>query len=511
MTWERAVLVILDGVGCAPEGPGNAIRLAGTPNLDRLLESFPHTLLDASGMAVGLPRGQQGNSEVGHLTIGSGRVVLQDLTRISAAIEDQSFFDNPVLLEAMRQVLSRGSNLHILGLVSPGGVHSHQDHLVAVCELARRQGLTSVKVHAFTDGRDTPPESGAGFLEALERDLRKVGVGEIASVSGRYYAMDRDQRWDRLERAYLTLTGRGERTFGSAVDYVRRCYAEGTTDEFIEPAAIVAPGSAQTGIRAGDVVIHCNFRPDRAREMCHALLDREFAPFERDPLPQNLDLVTFTNFDDTLDVPVAFPKPLVRDTLGDVVSASGLAQFHLAETEKYAHVTYFINGGTEEALVGEERLLVPSSKVATYDLQPEMSAPAITAALVDHIRKRTASLVVVNYANADMVGHTGNLKATITAVECLDRCLAQVVPAAQESGYVVVITADHGNAEQILAADGVTPMTSHTTNQVPLIVTDDRARLSSPGGLRDVAPTVLNLLGIPRPDDMTGSSLLSEA
>ncbi|MDA8329597.1 MAG: 2,3-bisphosphoglycerate-independent phosphoglycerate mutase, partial [Candidatus Dormibacteraeota bacterium] len=286
MTWERAVLVILDGFGCAPEGPGNAIRLAGTPNLDRLLESFPHTLLDASGMAVGLPRGQQGNSEVGHLTIGSGRVVLQDLTRISAAIEDQSFFDNPVLLEAMRQVLSRGSNLHILGLVSPGGVHSHQDHLVAVCELARRQGLTSVKVHAFTDGRDTPPESGAGFLEALERDLRKVGVGEIASVSGRYYAMDRDQRWDRLERAYLTLTGRGERTFGSAVDYVRRCYAEGTTDEFIEPAAIVAPGSAQTGIRAGDVVIHCNFRPDRAREMCHALLDREFAPFERDPLPQ---------------------------------------------------------------------------------------------------------------------------------------------------------------------------------------------------------------------------------
>lgn len=511
MTWERAVLVILDGFGCAPAGPGNAIQLAATPTIDHLLERWPHTLLEASGKAVGLPAGQQGNSEVGHLTIGSGRVVLQDLTRITAAIEDRSFFANPVLLEAMATVLSRGSNLHIMGLISPGGVHSHQDHLVAVCEMARGQGIASVKVHAFTDGRDTPPESGAAFLESLERDLSRVGVGEIASVSGRYYAMDRDKRWDRLERAYRALTGHAERTAPNAVEYVRQCYAEGTTDEFIEPAAIGAAGAELGGIGAGDVVVHCNFRPDRARELCHALVDGDFPHFNRDPLPENLDLVTFTNFDDTLDVPIAFPKPLVRNTLGDAVSALGLGQFHLAETEKYAHVTYFVNGGREEALVGEERLLVPSSKVATYDLQPEMSAPAITAALVDHIQSRTASLVVVNYANADMVGHTGNLPATIRAVECLDRCLAQVVPAAQASGYVVVITADHGNAEQMLADDGVAPMTSHTTNQVPLIVTDGEAHLRSGGGLRDVAPTVLKLMGIPQPGEMTGAALLSDA
>ncbi len=509
MTWNKVALVILDGFGCAPAGPGNAIHLAATPTLDDLWKRYPHALLDASGMAVGLPPGQQGNSEVGHLTMGAGRVVMQDLTRISAAIEDGGFFENPVLTEAIDRVRSRGATLHLMGLVSPGGVHSHQDHLVAVCELARRRGLNSVLVHVFTDGRDTPTDQGAGFVETLERRLEELGVGRVASVSGRYYAMDRDRRWDRLERAYRTILGRGDRRCDAAVPYLQESYRSGTSDEFIEPAAVVPEGEQPAAIRPGDVVVHCNFRPDRAREICHALVDPEFAGFTREMVFDPADLVTFSNFDETLPVQVAFPKPLVTNTLGDVVANRGLHQFHLAETEKYAHVTYFINGGREDPLDGEGRLLIPSSKVATYDLRPEMSAIGITDALVAHMADGEAALLVANYANADMVGHTGSLNATVRAIECLDQCLDKVCLAASDHGYTLVITADHGNAEQMLAADGRSPLTSHTTNQVPLIARDPNVALRVGGGLRDVAPTLLAGLGMEPPDDMTGSSLLA--
>lgn len=508
VTWTRAALVILDGFGCAPPGPGNAIRLATTPTLDRLFSTYPHTLLDASGMAVGLPAGQQGNSEVGHLTIGAGRVVLQDLTRISTAIADGSFYANPVLAAAVDKARDRGTTLHLLGLISDGGVHSHQDHVTAVCELARRHGLSSVVVHTFTDGRDTPTDGGASFVRRLEEELAEIGVGQVGSVSGRYFAMDRDRRWDRLERAYQTLTGNCQRWYDSAVGAIEASYRDGTTDEFIAPTCVGQPGVRATGIRPGDVVIHCNFRPDRAREICHALVDPDFTGFARPFVLAPDDLVTFTSYDDLLPVAVAFPKPLVRATLGDVVADSGLRQFHVAETEKYAHVTYFIDGGREDRLPGEERLLIPSSKVATYDLKPEMSAPAIADAVVEHMEAEQVALILVNFANADMVGHTGNLPATVQAVECLDRCLAMVVEAAAAHGYTVALTADHGNAEQMLARDGATPVTSHTTNQVPLIVTDDGWSLRTGGGLRDVAPTLLAGMGFRVPDEMTGTSLL---
>ena len=511
VTWQRAALVILDGFGAAPKGIGNAIDLASTPTLDCLFERYPHTLLDASGMAVGLPEGQQGNSEVGHLTIGAGRVVLQDLTRISAAIRDGSFFQNPVLTRAVETVRDRGTTLHLLGLISPGGVHSHQDHVVAVCELARRAGLESVVVHAFTDGRDTPTDQGAAFVGEVEQKLAEIGVGRVGSVCGRYFAMDRDRRWDRLERAYETLMGRNQKRCEAAVPYIEDSYRDGTSDEFIEPACVVGSEPEPAAIRAGDVVIHCNFRPDRAREICHALIDPEFDGFPRDFLLDPADLITFTSFDERLPVSVAFPKPLVSDTLGDMVAASGRRQFHVAETEKYAHVTYFIDGGREEPLVGEERLLIPSSKVATYDLKPEMSAPAITDAVVAHMEAEGADLVIVNFANADMVGHTGSLDATVQAVECLDRCLGRISRVAADHRYTLLITADHGNAEEMVSADGTTPVTSHTTNRVPLLVTDDRRSLRGGGGLRDVAPTLLSGMGIRCPEAMTGTSLMEPA
>ena len=508
MIWKRTALVILDGFGHAPQRRGNAIQLAATPALDSLFERYPHTLLDASGMAVGLPEGQQGNSEVGHLTIGAGRVVLQDLTRISQAIQDGSFFRNPVLTAAVERVRDRGTTLHLLGLISPGGVHSHQDHVAAVCELASRHGLKSVVVHAFTDGRDTPTDEGAAFVGQLESRLAEIGVGRVVSVCGRYFAMDRDRRWDRLERAYRTLLGRGPKRCAAAVPYIEDSYRAGTSDEFIEPASVISSDEDPAAIRAGDVVIHCNFRPDRAREICHALVDPEFAGFERDFVLDPADLITFTSFDETLPATVAFPKPILNDTLGDVVAATGARQFHVAETEKYAHVTYFIDGGREEPLAGEERLLIPSSKVSTYDLQPEMSAPGITDSVVAHMEAEKVALILVNFANADMVGHSGSLDATIKAVECLDRCLARIARAAVDHGYTLVITADHGNAEEMLSSDGATPLTSHTTNRVPLLVTDDHCSLRGGGGLRDVAPTLLAGMGMERPDSMTGTSLL---
>jgi 2,3-bisphosphoglycerate-independent phosphoglycerate mutase len=507
-TTRPAVLCICDGWGWRAETSGNAIALARTPCFDRLLRESPHTTLAASGLAVGLPEGQQGNSEVGHLTIGSGRVVFQDLTRIDLAVADGSFYSNPVLVAAVERAKERGTRLHLMGLVSPGGVHSSQAHLVAICELCRRRGLDRVSIHAFMDGRDTPPTAGRQFLSELIDELSKLGVGQVASVGGRYFGMDRDQRWDRLQLAFDTILGRGATRVGNALAYLDSQYAQGVTDEFIPPAAIVPEGGSPGGLEDGDVLIHFNFRPDRARELCHALADREFDSFDRGRLPQNLSLSTFTRFDDSLDAEVAFPKPLVGNTLAEVVSKAGLSQFHVAETEKYAHVTYFLNGGREEAFPGEERLLVPSSKVATYDLAPEMRAAPITEAVLGQLRRAQAALIAVNFANADMVGHTGDLEATVIAVEFLDSCLGRLAEASAQAGYLFMMTADHGNAESKVDPRDGSKLTAHTTNPVPLILSYDAScRSLAEGGLRDVAPTLLAAMGIAAPEEMTGTDL----
>ncbi|HEY6539273.1 MAG TPA: 2,3-bisphosphoglycerate-independent phosphoglycerate mutase [Candidatus Dormibacteraeota bacterium] len=503
-----AVLCVCDGWGCAPPSPGNAISLARTPNFDKLFSSWPHTTLAASGRAVGLPPGQQGNSEVGHLTIGAGRIVLQDLTRIDQAIADGSFFANPVLNRVLRQAQERGGRAHVMGLVSTGGVHSHQSHLVALCELARHLGLEELAIHVFTDGRDTPPQSGAADLDLLLGELERVGVGEVASIGGRYFAMDRDRRWDRTELALEAILGRGQ-TVEDPLRYLRDQYAKGVGDEFIPPAPVVVRDGPGRGIADQDVVIHFNFRPDRARQLCHALVDHTFSAFDRGSLPEVAQLCTFTKFDDTLEADVAFPKPLVPDTLAEVVSAAGARQFHVAETEKYAHVTYFINGGREEPFPREERLLVPSPKVTTYDLAPEMSAAGITDAAVGRLEKDDAALIALNFANADMVGHTGDLAATVAAVEFLDQCLGRLAEASQAAGYLLLLTADHGNAEiKVNPADG-SALTQHTTSRVPMILAfcAELEALQDEGGLEDVAPTLLRAMGLAVPSDMTGHDL----
>ena len=504
-----AVLCICDGWGCGEHSPGNAIALARTPNFDQLLERWPHTTLAASGLAVGLPEGQQGNSEVGHLTIGSGRVVLQDLTRIDQAITDGSFFSNHALTGALGLALDRGTRLHLLGLVSEGGVHSHQRHLIALCELARRMGLSQVVIHAFTDGRDTPPRSGQAALAGLLEELGRLGLGTLASVGGRYFGMDRDHHWERTERALETILGRGPTAVPDALDYLAAQYAEGVGDEFIPPASVVSPGGQPIGVRDGDVVVDFNFRPDRARQLCHALVDRDFSDFDRGELPRIARLCTFTRFDDTLDAQVAFPKPLVVNTLAEVMADLGLQQFHVAETEKYAHVTYFLNGGREDPFPGETRRLVPSPRVATYDQMPEMSAVGVTEAVVDQLRRGECPFIAVNYANADMVGHTGELGATIAAVEFLDGCIGQVARASAAAGYLLLLTADHGNAEiKVDLRDG-SKLTAHTTSRVPLILAnaDGCGSLAGGGGLQDVAPTLLAAMGLEVPPEMTGWDL----
>jgi len=506
-----ALLCVCDGWGYREETAGNAIARARTPNYDHLISRWPHTTLAASGRAVGLPEGQQGNSEVGHLTIGAGRVVRQDLTLIDDAIRDGSFFANRALIAAVELARDRGTWLHLMGLVSSGGVHSHQGHLVALCQLARRLGLERVAIHAFTDGRDTPPASGREALAELEAELRSIGVGRLASVGGRYFAMDRDRHWERTEEAFRTILGRGSREVPNALEYLEAQYAEGVWDEFIPPASILGSEVKVLGLDEGDSVIHFNFRPDRARQLCHALADHDFQDFDRGRPPNLGGLCTFTRFDDSLEAEVAFPKPLVANTLAEVVSRAGLRQFHVAETEKYAHVTYFLNGGREAPFPGEERLLVPSARVATYDQVPEMSAAGITEAVLEQLRRGEFAFIAVNYANADMVGHTGDLDATITAVEYLDGCLGQVARATARTGYRLLITADHGNAElKVDPLDG-SVLTAHTTSRVPLILAHGREDVqpAAGGGLQDVAPTLLAAMGLPKPSEMTGADLLS--
>jgi 2,3-bisphosphoglycerate-independent phosphoglycerate mutase len=506
------VLVVIDGWGENPDSFGNAIAAASTPHIDALRERWAWTTVAASGAAVGLPEGQQGNSEVGHLTIGAGRVLFQSLPRVTRDIEQGGFFRNPVLVEAVRRARDRGTALHLMGLVSPGGVHSHMNHGLAVVELARREGMERVCIHAFLDGRDEPPTSAAGFVRTFEEGLARIGVGRIVTVSGRYYAMDRDRRWERTARAYEVLAGAGDRTAPAAVDYIEARYAAGVNDEFVEPVSIVPPGLERVRIEDGDSVIFFNFRPDRARQISHALVDEEFAGFARSRRVADLHMAAFTEYESGMPVPVAYPGEEVRDTLGEVVSAHGLRQFHVAETEKYAHVTYFINGGREQPLPGEDRLLVPSPKVATYDLSPAMSAEGVTEAVLDRVRAGGDALIVVNFANPDMVGHTGVLDATVVACETTDRCIGSITDAVLAAGGSMLITADHGNAEYKIDPSDGSPLTAHTTSPVPVILCGDGAReLRAGGGLADVAPTVLGVLGLPAPAAMTGRDLRETA
>jgi 2,3-bisphosphoglycerate-independent phosphoglycerate mutase len=502
------VLIILDGWGCNADAYGNAVAAARTPELDRLEKLWPHTEVDASGEAVGLPPGQQGNSEVGHLTIGAGRLIYQPLSRINRAIEDGSFYENPALCAAVDRARDRGAALHCLGLISPGGVHSHQDHAVAVAELARRRGLNSVWVHAFLDGRDEPPTSAAGFVRTFVDDLHRAGSAAVVSVAGRYYAMDRDRRWSRTQRAYEVIAGAGDGTTTDAVAYIERQYAADITDEFVPPVSVLHEGR-RIRIEDGDSLIFFNFRPDRARQLCHALVDADFAGFSRSRVLRDIDLVTFTEYERDLDARAAFPREDVRHTLSEEVSAAGLRQFHIAETEKYAHVTYFINGGRESAFEGEERLLVPSPRVATYDSVPEMSAAGVTDALLARLEQGADTLLIANYANADMVGHTGDFDATVLAVECIDSCLGRVARAVDMAHGAVLITADHGNAEYKIDGRDGSVLTAHTTSRVPVLLCGaGEGPLRDGGGLRDVAPTVLDAMGLAVPEEMTGRSLL---
>jgi 2,3-bisphosphoglycerate-independent phosphoglycerate mutase len=502
------VLVVCDGWGENPDAFGNAIAAASTPNLDALRARWPWTTVEASGAAVGLPEGQQGNSEVGHLTIGAGRVMFQDLPRITRAIEQGTFFENPVLCAAVDRARDSGHALHCMGLVSPGGVHSHQRHGLALAELARRRGLDRVYFHVFTDGRDEPPTSAARFVGQFRDDLAATGAGSIVSVSGRYYAMDRDKRWDRTQRAYEVIAGRGNGVAPDAVGYIEDSYARNVTDEFLQPVSIAAADDERVRIVSGDSVVFFNFRPDRARQISHALLDEEFDGFERSRRPTDLYFVSFTEYEAGLGAMVAFPKEEVTRTLAEVVSDAGLRQFHVAETEKYAHVTYFINGGREKPFPGEERLLVPSPKVATYDATPAMSAGAVTDAVVAHVESGEAALIVVNFANADMVGHTGVFDATVAAVEAVDACIGRIAVAALDRGGAMLMTADHGNAELKVDPRDGSRLTAHTISPVPAVLCGtDAPALRSDGGLADIAPTVLVAMGLAVPAAMTGRDL----
>ena len=502
---QPVILVILDGYGLAPAAPGNAISLARTPVADRLTREFPHTELSASGEDVGLPAGQMGNSEVGHTNIGAGRVVYQELSRITRAAQSGQLEQNPALRQAVEHCRATGGALHFMGLLSDGGVHSHNTHLYAMLRAAAKLGAERVYIHAFLDGRDCPPRSGLGFAEDLLRELKEVGTGALATVCGRYYAMDRDNRWDRVQQAYDALTLPPEQT-ADPLEWIRQSYEEGITDEFVHPMACCKEGR----ISDGDSVVFFNFRPDRARELTRALTQPDFDGFERRKVPEDLCFVCTTVYDDSFDrVLVAFPPERPEHTLGEVVSEAGLCQLRIAETEKYAHVTFFLNGGREEPFPGEDRILVPSPQVATYDLQPEMSAPEVTDRVTGAIRSGKYGLIVLNFANCDMVGHTGVIPAAVQAVETVDRCLGQVLEAAEEAGMAAVITADHGNADEMTLPDG-SPRTSHTTNPVPLWITVPGLRLRDGGRLADLAPTVLGLMGLECPPEMTGTSLIVE-
>jgi len=508
MAQKPVMLMILDGWGIAKDSPSNAATQAKTPNLSALFKDCPHTQLDCSGLNVGLPDGQMGNSEVGHLNIGAGRIVYQELTRISKAIEDGDFFKNSVFQGLMSVVKKENSALHIMGLVSEGGVHSHQKHLYALLKMAKDIGLTKVYIHAFLDGRDTPPKSAISYVNELEEEIKRVGVGTIVTVSGRYYAMDRDKRWERVERAYNAIAlHQGDKAL-SAVDGIRTAYAKGINDEFVVP--FIIGDDCESCVKAGDGMIFFNFRPDRARQITRAFVDENFTYFKRAPKAFPVDFVCMAQYDATIKAKVAFPPTDIVNTLGEVVAKAGLHQLRIAETEKYAHVTFFFNGGNEVPNVNEDRELVPSPKVATYDLQPEMSAYLVTDRLLELLGKDKYDMIILNFANPDMVGHTGILSAAIKAVEVVDECVGRIIAKIRTLQGVVCITADHGNCECMEDQVTHTPYTAHTTNQVPFIVYGDHGqRTLHNGKLSDIAPTLLELLNVAKPVEMTGNSLLN--
>lgn len=497
------ILMILDGFGIGPKD-GNAIKAASKPNLDRLFSENPLTQIGASGLDVGLPDGQMGNSEVGHTNIGAGRIVYQELTRITKSIQDGDFFENPALLSAVDAAASSGHALHLMGLLSDGGVHSHNSHLYALLKLAKRRGCGKVFVHAFLDGRDVPPTSGRDFVLDCQKQIKEIGIGKIATVMGRYYAMDRDRRWERVEKAYDAMVlGDGVQNADPAAA-VEESYRNDVTDEFVIPVVCDAEGC----IAPGDSVIFFNFRPDRARQITRAFVDPEFDGFERADGFFPLHFVCMTQYDATLpNVEVAFRPQQLKNTLAEVISQNGLKQLRIAETEKYAHVTFFFNGGVETVYPGEDRVLINSPKVATYDLKPEMSAYEVTDALVERIRSGKYDVIILNFANCDMVGHTGIFDAAKAAVEAVDICVGRVTDAIREMGGVALITADHGNAEQMAEPDG-SPFTAHSTNPVPFCAVGVPCKLRSGGRLADIAPTMLKILGLPQPPEMTGKSII---
>ncbi len=504
---KPVLLCIMDGFGWVPEQTkGNAIVAARTPNLDRLFAQYPYTTIGASGMDVGLPDGQMGNSEVGHTNIGAGRIVYQQLTLITKSIRDGKMAQNPVLVNNMKAAIQAGKAIHMIGLTGTGGVHRHSDHLFGLLDTAKALGAKEIYIHCIMDGRDTDPHSGQEFLAQLEEKLTQLGVGKIASVVGRYYAMDRDNRWDRVEKAYAAFVYGEGRQADSADEAIRDSYAREVTDEFVEPCVI----RGTRPVQAGDTVIFTNFRPDRAREITRTFVDDEFTGFERRFGRLPVHYVCMTQYDVTMpNVEVAYPPEELTNVLGEYLADKGLTQLRIAETEKYAHVTFFFNGGREEPFAGEDRCVIPSPKVATYDLQPEMSAYPVADECVKRIESGKYDVIILNFANCDMVGHTGVFEAAVKAVEAVDECVGRVIDAVLKAGGKVLLTADHGNADKMLADDGVDPFTAHTTNPVPFLVAGcGDVKLRTGGVLADIAPTMLKLMGLPQPAEMTGESIV---
>ncbi|MEP5763909.1 MAG: 2,3-bisphosphoglycerate-independent phosphoglycerate mutase [Halieaceae bacterium] len=510
-TRKPLLLVILDGWGHREERQDNAIANANTPVWDRLWAQAPHTLISGSGLDVGLPDGQMGNSEVGHMSLGAGRVVYQNMTRIDRAINEGEFADNPAYTRAIDRAKAQGGAVHIMGLLSPGGVHSHERHLAAAIEMAQQRGADRVYLHAFLDGRDTPPRSAEASLEAMQALFARLNCGRVASIVGRYYAMDRDNRWERVEQAYRLLTSaQADFSAASATEALQQAYARDESDEFVQPTLIRAEGDPEVKIEDGDAVLFMNFRADRARQLTRALVDQEFTHFPREPWPALADFVMTTEYAANIEAACAFPPQPLSRVLPEYLAELGKTQLRIAETEKYAHVTFFFSGGREELYPGEERLMVPSPDVATYDLQPQMSAPELTDQLVDAIHSGRFDLIVCNYANGDMVGHTGNFDAAVSAVEALDECLGRIEQALAETGGEALVTADHGNCEQMMDHESGQMHTQHTTELVPLVYVGPRSAAfnSTDGVLADVAPSLLTLMALPQPAEMTGTSLL---
>lgn len=509
---KLTMLMILDGFGDNNNKDGNAIKLAKTPNIDRLMKKYDNTEIATSGLAVGLPEGQMGNSEVGHTNIGAGRIVYQELTRITKSIEDGEFFTNQEFIAAIENCKKNHSKLHILGLVSDGGVHSHIRHLYGLLEMAKRRDFEDVYVHCFLDGRDTPPASAESYVVKLQEKMQEKEIGKIASICGRFYSMDRDKRWERVQKCYDALVNGEGKKASSSVKAIEDSYQKEVFDEFVEPTLICNGDEPIATIEKNDSVIFFNFRPDRAREITRALVDTKFDGFETKK-DLNLYFVCFTNYDETMpNVHVAFKKETLHNTFGEYISKLGRTQLRIAETEKYAHVTFFFNGGEEKLFEGEDRILVPSPKVETYDMKPEMSAYEVTDKVVEAIEKERYDCVILNYANTDMVGHTGSLDAAIKAVEAVDECVGKVVKLVEEKGGNLLITADHGNAEQMIDYATGEPHTAHTTNPVPLILVtqNEKLKLKTGGKLADLAPTMLDLMNLKKPEEMTGESLLDK-